>query len=79
MGRRKRPGTGFSPSRANGVADAAAYDSVSLKEAYRLSKRTTLCCLQSRQRANGQTLSVVGAEGIVNAAPAGGRSREHPA
>jgi predicted porin len=62
-------------SKANGIASAARYQQYSLKEAYHLSKRTTLYAVQAYQRASGQTLGKAGAGNIVNAAPAVGDSQ----
>ncbi|WP_414719294.1 porin [Trinickia sp.] len=71
-------GAGFAltaASKANGIADAARYQQYSLKEAYHLSKRTTLYALQAYQHASGQTLGSKGAGNIVDAAPAVGDSQ----
>lgn len=57
-------------SRANGISDAARYQQYSLKEAYHLSKRTTLYALQAFQRSSGSTLDANGH--IVMANPAVG-------
>ncbi|KVW89303.1 porin [Burkholderia cepacia] len=62
-------------SRANGIEDAARYQQYSLKEAYHLSKRTTLYALQAYQRTSGQTLGAKGAGNIITAAPAVGDSQ----
>jgi predicted porin len=62
-------------SKANGINDAAHYQQYSLKEAYHLSKRTTLYALQAYQHASGQTLGIKGAGNIINAAPAVGDSQ----
>jgi predicted porin len=62
-------------SKANGISSAARYAQFSLKEAYHLSKRTTLYALQAYQHASGQTLGSGGAGNIVNAAPAVGDSQ----
>jgi predicted porin len=62
-------------SKANGINDAAHYQQYSLKEAYHLSKRTTLYALQAYQHASGQTLGLKGAGNIINAAPAVGDSQ----
>jgi predicted porin len=62
-------------SQANGVTSAARYQQYSLKEAYHLSKRTTLYALQAYQHASGQTLGAKGAGNIVAAAPAVGDSQ----
>jgi predicted porin len=62
-------------SRANGIDDAARYTQFSLKEAYHLSKRTTLYALQAYQHAGGQTLGSTGAGDIVQADPAVGDSQ----
>ncbi|WP_442807972.1 porin [Trinickia soli] len=62
-------------SKANGISDAARYQQYSLKEAYHLSKRTTLYALQAYQHASGQTLGSKGAGNIVDAAPAVGDSQ----
>ncbi|CAB3664819.1 porin [Trinickia soli] len=64
-----------SASKANGISDAARYQQYSLKEAYHLSKRTTLYALQAYQHASGQTLGSKGAGNIVDAAPAVGDSQ----
>lgn len=64
-----------SASKANGISDAARYQQYSLKEAYHLSKRTTLYALQAYQHASGQTLGGKGAGNIVDAAPAVGDSQ----
>jgi predicted porin len=60
-------------SKANGISSAARYEQYSLKEAYHLSKRTTLYALQAYQHASGQTVSSTGS--IVDAAPAVGDSQ----
>lgn len=60
-------------SKANGVSSAARYQQVSLKQAYHLSKRTTLYALQAWQHASGQTLNSNGA--IVDAVPDVGDSQ----
>ncbi len=62
-------------SKANGIGSAARYEQYSLKEAYHLSKRTTLYALQAYQHATGQTLSSGGAGNIVDAAPSVGDSQ----
>jgi len=62
-------------SQANNISDAARYEQVSLKQAYHLSKRTTLYTIQGYQHATGQTLGVGGTGDIVNAAPAVGDSQ----
>ncbi|RDU95917.1 porin [Trinickia dinghuensis] len=62
-------------SKANGISSAARYEQYSLKEAYHLSKRTTLYALQAYQHASGQTLGANGAGNIVDAAPAVGDSQ----
>jgi predicted porin len=62
-------------SKANGINSAARYQQYSLKEAYHLSKRTTLYALEAYQHAGGQTLGSGGAGNIVNAAPAVGDSQ----
>lgn len=62
---------GYSYTRAasaNGINDPAKYHQVSLKEAYHLSKRTTIYALQAWQHASGQTLAA-GGEGIIDARP----------
>ncbi|WP_050454551.1 porin [Candidatus Burkholderia verschuerenii] len=61
-------------SKANGINSAARYQQYSLKEAYHLSKRTTLYALQAYQHANGQTLNSTGTD-IVAATPAVGDSQ----
>jgi predicted porin len=55
-------------SSANNISDPAKYHQVSLKEAYHLSKRTTIYALQAWQHASGQTLAAGGA-GIIDARP----------
>ena len=62
-------------SESNGVTDAAKYQQYSLKEAYHLSKRTTLYALQAYQHASGQTLGIKGEGNIINAAPVVGDSQ----
>ena len=62
-------------SKANGISSAARYAQYSLKEAYHLSKRTTLYALQAYQHASGQTLGSAGAGNIVDAAPSVGDSQ----
>lgn len=57
-------------SKANGINDAARYQQYSLKEAYHLSKRTTLYALQAFQRSSGSTLNAAG--GVVIANPSVG-------
>lgn len=60
-------------SKGNGVAHAARYAQLSLKQGYRLSKRTELYALEAWQHASGQTLDSTGQ--VVNAAPAVGDSQ----
>ncbi|WP_050455982.1 porin [Candidatus Burkholderia verschuerenii] len=60
-------------SQANGVDHAARYQQISLKQAYHLSKRTTLYAIQAYQHASGSTLNAGGA--IVSAAPSVGDSQ----
>ncbi len=60
-------------SKANGVANAARYQQVSLKQGYRLSKRTTLYAVEAWQHASGQTLDSTGA--VIEAAPVVGDSQ----
>nr|WP_233865685.1 porin [Paraburkholderia adhaesiva] len=60
-------------SKANGIDDAARYQQIALKQAYHLSKRTTLYAIQAYQHANGSTLNAAGA--IVDAAPSVGDSQ----
>jgi predicted porin len=55
-------------SSANGIDDPAKYNQVSLKEAYHLSKRTTLYALQAWQHASGLTLAPGGARHYRRAA-----------
>ena len=62
-------------SKANGINSAARYQQYSLKEAYHLSKRTTLYALEAYQHAGGQTLGSGGVGNIVNAAPSVGDSQ----
>jgi len=62
-------------SQANGITSAARYQQYSLKEAYHLSKRTTLYAVQAYQHASGQTLGASGAGDIVDATPAVGDSQ----
>jgi predicted porin len=62
-------------SKANGVSSAARYQQYSLKEAYSLSKRTTIYAVQGYQRANGQTLGVRGAGNVVDATATVGDSQ----
>jgi predicted porin len=62
-------------SKANGINSAARYQQYSLKEAYHLSKRTTLYALEAYQHAGGQTLGSGGTGNIVDAAPAVGDSQ----
>ncbi|WP_206956080.1 porin [Trinickia acidisoli] len=72
-------GTGFAftaASKANGISDAARYEQYSLKEAYHLSKRTTLYALQAYQHSSGQTLGSAGAGDIIDAAPDVGDSQD---
>ena len=57
---------------ANGITSAARYQQYSLKQAYHLSKRTTLYAVEAYQRASGQTLGSKGAGNIVEATPAVG-------
>jgi predicted porin len=71
-------GAGYSytlASKANGIRSAARYHQVSLKEAYNLSKRTTLYALQAYTHANGQTLGAKGAAQIIDAAALAGDSQ----
>ncbi|MBN3853448.1 porin [Paraburkholderia sp. Ac-20340] len=60
-------------SRSNGITNAARYTQISMKQGYRLSKRTGLYVLEAWQHASGQTLDSSGE--IVNAAPAVGDSQ----
>lgn len=60
-------------SKANGIDDAARYQQIALKQAYHLSKRTTLYAIQAYQHANGSTLNAAGA--VVDAAPSVGDSQ----
>ena len=62
-------------SQANGITSAARYQQYSLKQAYHLSKRTTLYALEAYQRASGDTLGAKGAGNIVEATPAVGDSQ----
>ena len=62
-------------SRANGISDAARYQQYSLKEAYHLSKRTTLYALQGYTRSSGKTLGKAGAGSIIDAGPIVGDSQ----
>jgi predicted porin len=62
-------------SKANGINSAARYQQVSLKQAYHLSKRTTLYALQAWQHSSGQTLGPAGAGNIVDAVPNVGDSQ----
>jgi len=54
-------------SSANGITDPAKYHQVSLKEAYHLSKRSTIYALQVWQHASGKTLGADGS--IIDARP----------
>jgi predicted porin len=45
---------------SNGISDGARYHQVSMKEAYHLSKRTTIYAIQGWQHATGQTLDAEG-------------------
>ncbi|MDE1182692.1 porin [Paraburkholderia sp.] len=62
-------------SRANGITNAARYQQYSLKQAYHLSKRTTIYAVEAYQRASGETLGADGAGDIVMATPATGDSQ----
>jgi predicted porin len=62
-------------SESNGIDDSARYRQISLKEDYRLSKRTTLYALQAWQHAGGRTLGAAGAGDIIDAAPVVGDSQ----
>lgn len=62
-------------SKANGVSSAARYQQISLKQAYHLSKRTTLYALQGWQHASGQTIGAGGMGNIVDAVPDVGDSQ----
>ncbi|TAL97766.1 MAG: porin [Paraburkholderia sp.] len=62
-------------SKANGISSAARYQQYSLKEAYHLSKRTSLYALEAYQRASGQTLGAKGAGNIIDATPSVGDSQ----
>jgi predicted porin len=62
-------------SQANGITSAARYQQYSLKQAYHLSKRTTLYALEAYQHASGETLGAKGAGNIVEATPAVGDSQ----
>ncbi|MFP3644065.1 porin [Paraburkholderia sp. SIMBA_054] len=54
-------------TKANGIADSAQYQQVSLGEYYALSKRTGLYALQAFTRANGKTLGTNGAGNVIDA------------
>lgn len=54
-------------TRANGIADPAAYQQISLAQYYSFSKRTSLYFMEAFQRANGMTLGPNGAGDIINA------------
>jgi predicted porin len=60
-------------SRANGINEAARYTQYSLKQAYHLSKRTTLYAIEAYQQSSGKTLSSSGT--IIDAAPDVGDSQ----
>lgn len=60
-------------TQANGIDSAARYQQYSLKQAYHLSKRTTLYAVEAYQHATGQTLNAKGV--IVEATPAVGDSQ----
>ncbi|TKC92639.1 porin [Trinickia terrae] len=62
-------------SKANGITSAARYEQYSLRESYRLSKRTTLYSTQAYQHASGNTLGKSGAGNIIAAAPDVGDSQ----
>ncbi|WP_206995013.1 porin [Trinickia mobilis] len=62
-------------SKANGITSAARYEQYSLRESYRLSKRTTLYAAQAYQHASGDTLGKSGAGNIVEAVPDVGDSQ----
>jgi predicted porin len=62
-------------SKANGINDAARYQQYSLKEAYHLSKRTTLYALQGYTRSSGRTLGKAGTGHIIDAGPIVGDSQ----
>lgn len=69
---------GYSYTRAsasNGISDAALYHQISLKEAYHLSKRTTIYVLQSYQHASGKTLGINGTGNIIDAVASVGDSQ----
>lgn len=61
-------------SKANGVSSAARYEQFSLKQGYRLSKRTNLYAVEAWQHSSGQTLDSSGA--VIDAAPAVGDSQD---
>jgi predicted porin len=61
---------GYSYTRAteaNGIADSARYQQVSLAQYYTLSKRTSLYLMEAYQRANGKTLGTNGAGDVIDA------------
>jgi predicted porin len=62
-------------SKANSISDAARYQQYSLKEAYHLSKRTTLYALQGYTRSSGKTLGKAGTGSIIDAGPIVGDSQ----
>ncbi|HVW53665.1 MAG TPA: porin [Trinickia sp.] len=62
-------------SKANGIASGAHYSEVSLKEAYSLSKRTTLYALQAYTHASGKTLGAKGSGQVIDAAALVGDSQ----
>jgi len=71
-------GAGYSytlASKANGISSAARYHQVSLKEAYNLSKRTTLYALQAYSHTSGRTLGAKGSGQIIDAAALAGDSQ----
>lgn len=62
-------------SRANGIADPARYDQLSLEQTYALSKRTSFYLLEAWQRSRGRTLGVTGIGAPVEAVAVVGDSQ----
>lgn len=54
-------------TKANGIADSARYQQITLTEHYALSKRTGLYATEAYTRASGQTLGTNGAGNIIEA------------
>jgi predicted porin len=61
-------GVGYSytrASKANGIADPARYNQISMEQTYNMSKRTTFYAIEGYQRASGQSLIASGSGTVI--------------